>query len=500
MLKRAAERRKDVAKLLLVDLSSLFVPIYKMSAAEADPDYASKATVARVHEMASGFEGVAVCCDSRKSWRKELCPEYKAQRPAQEEPLYHQLRLAKEQLAADGFPMWEAEGFEADDCIGAAVTWLDAEGFDGNVVVVSSDKDLACLAGPSVAIKSLRSGDMMGPDGVFAKFGVRPDQMADWLVLVGDASDNISGVKGIGAKRATELLQKHGTLAHIYANLGDSGAALGLTPSVFTALKESVHICEMARKLITLRTDVELPFQDIFKPRVATKRAEPAWAKEEDMALVTDALTGEVVGTTGPEETPAPKPPEQKKASGTIGSSKSVELVRVDWNHSLEPANLSQAMTLATALHASRLFQAYGSPEAVLAVILAGREFGIGAMSSLKGFHIIEGKPSMSADLMAAIVKRSPLCKQFEIIERTAERATIRIWRTGEAEAFQFSYSVDDAKRAKLVKAGGNWEKDPAGMCVSRCKAIGARLKWEDLIGNVYTPEEMGREDLEEAA
>lgn len=113
-----------MSRLLLVDLSSLFRPLWEMSGDKPDVDYAAKATVARVHELSQGFDGVAIACDSRKSWRKELCPTYKAQRPAQEEPMYHQLALAKEQLAADGFPVWEAEGFEADDVIASAVAWL----------------------------------------------------------------------------------------------------------------------------------------------------------------------------------------------------------------------------------------------------------------------------------------------------------------------------------------------------------------------------------------
>lgn len=495
-------------KLLLVDLSSLSRPIWEMSGKEADQDYASKTTVARVHDMAHGFDGVAVCCDSRKSWRKELAPTYKANRPASEEPMLHQLRLAQETLAADGFPVWQAEGFEADDVIASAAEFLIdpmrvSRTFDNNVTIASNDKDLMQLVqlkddGATVCVKSLRSGTDYDVSGVVQKFGVYPHQMRDWLIMVGDNSDNVAGIKGIGKVRAAELLKKHGSLANIYANLGDACHCLDLTPSMYTNLKEGLENAELARKLITLRTDVELPFADIFKPRTP-KTAPAEFAEEETMHTV----DGEIV-EAAPE---APKATELKKqatekpaGAAALRADKTVALANVEWVHSLEPANLSQAMNLANALFASRLFQAYGSPEAVLATILAGRELGIGTMSALKGYHIIEGKPSMSADLMAAIVKRSPLCKQFEIIERTTERATIRIWRTGEANYLDVSYSVDDAKRAKTYKAGGAWEKDPAGMCVARCKAIGARLKWEDLLGNVYTPEEMGREDFEEAA
>lgn len=111
-------------RLLLVDLSSLFRPIWEMSGQEADQDHASRATVGAVHTMAHGYDGVAICCDSRKSWRKELAPTYKANRPPSEEPMLHQLRLAQEQLRKDGFPVWQVDGMEADDICAAAVKWL----------------------------------------------------------------------------------------------------------------------------------------------------------------------------------------------------------------------------------------------------------------------------------------------------------------------------------------------------------------------------------------
>lgn len=493
-------------RILLVDLSSLFRPIWEMAGKEADVDYASKATVARVHSLAAGFDHVAICCDSRKSWRKELASTYKANRPATEEPLRHQLRLAQEQLRDDGFPVWEADGFEADDVIASAVRSLD----DGEtkIVIASSDKDLFQLVGDRVGVKSLRSGDLHYSDGVQAKLGVRPDQVVDWLCMVGDASDNVEGIKGIGPKRATELLQKHDSLANIYANLGDACHCLGLTPSMYTNLKEGLHTAELARKLITLRTDVELPFADVFKPREAKE--------EESMETVDgeliDETTGEVTRPIDPTGD-APAAVEHrarvetqmkstqvvdiaKKKDGAVFDDKlSRALAPVEWSQSLEPQNLAQALNLAKAVFASRQFAAYGTPEAVLLAIMTGRELGISTMAALRSIHIIEGKPTMSAALIAGLVLRSKTCKQFEIIERTNERATIRIWREGWEKPKDITYSVDDAKRAGRVKQGSGWEKNPADMCVARCQAIGGRLGWPDIFANVYLADELGREE-----
>lgn len=495
-------------RILLVDLSSLFRPIWEMAGKEADVDYASKTTVARVHSLAAGFDHVAICCDSRKSWRKELAPTYKANRPATEEPMRHQLRLAQEQLEADGFPVWTAEGFEADDVIASTVAWLDAEIEYADIVIASSDKDLCQLVEVdqgtddvfSVSVKSLRTGDVMGPDGVKAKFGVEPQQMVDWLCMVGDSSDNVEGIKGIGAKRATELLQKHGSLANIYANLGDACHCLGLTPSMYTNLKEGLHTAELARKLITLRTDVELPFQDIFKPRVAKDQT---GLTEDSM----ETVDGEIIDETTGEVQRRSEPPPKQTNVVDMPKSKDIEkerpafentsraLAPVEWSQSLEPQNLAQALNLAKAVFASRQFAAYGTPEAVLLAIMAGRELGISTMAALRSIHIIEGKPTMSAALMAGLVLRSKSCKQFEVIERTNERATIRIWREGWEKPRDVSYSVDDAKRAGRVKQGSGWEKNPADMCVARCQAIGARLGWPDILANVYLADELGREE-----
>ena len=109
-------------ELVFVDLSSIAHPIFHMSASEPDPNHCSQAIVARVHALANGNEHVAICCDSGRSFRKELDATYKANRPDRDATLHHQIALAVETLKADGFPIWTADGFEADDVIAAATT------------------------------------------------------------------------------------------------------------------------------------------------------------------------------------------------------------------------------------------------------------------------------------------------------------------------------------------------------------------------------------------
>ena len=107
---------------LLVDLSSIAHPIYHISQAEPDPDHTSQATAAAVRRLAADHPHTAICCDSKSSFRKELDVTYKANRPAQEAPLHHQIDLAKEALEADGFPIYEVDGFEGDDLIATRST------------------------------------------------------------------------------------------------------------------------------------------------------------------------------------------------------------------------------------------------------------------------------------------------------------------------------------------------------------------------------------------
>ena len=502
-------------RILLVDLSSLFRPIWESRLQEADTDWTSKTTVARVHEMAHGYEAVAICCDSRKSWRKELAPTYKANRPVSEEPMLHQLRLAQEALKDDGFCVWQAEGFEADDVISAACDQASRyPGLGADVVIASSDKDLTqlvCEMGEyRIRVKSIRTGDVMGPAEVESKFGVPPAKMRDWLCLVGDSSDNVAGVKGVGPKRATELLQKHGSLFDIYANLGDSCAKLGLTPSIYTALKESVEAVELARKLITLRTDVELSFADIFKPR--TPKAAPVDMTEDDMETVDGEIVDEVTET---KSVPPPKTDEKgadvKRDPGSDRAklqvvetqTASVQLVKVDWDKELEPRSGKAALGVASALHASRLFQGFGSPEGIFSTIMLGRELGLGAMSSIRGIHLLDTpqgkKHGLSADLMAALVLSSGKAMFFEPEAIEATYAVYTTQRVGRPKPFTMRFDIEEARAAQLTndtreaKEGrkpGNWEKWAKDMCKARCVARLARAIYPDICFGLYVPEE----------
>lgn len=497
-------------RLLLVDLSSLLYPIFHMSGKEVDVDHASSSTVARVHALSRGFDYVAVCCDSGRSFRNDIAPDYKGNRPERDEVLLHQMRVAQDTLRADGFPVWAVPGFEADDLIATAVDlstpskWTNATGSSletpTSVVVASSDKDLLQLVDGRVSQLTLTGGGTLyGPDAVFQKFGVRPDQMRDYLILVGDASDNVKGVPGIGSKTARAILSQHGSIDALLGRMiaARDGDALGLKPAIYRSLSESVAVMDLARRLVSLDSAVPIPFADIIKPRNAIDTKEG-----EDMQI--DDETGEVTEDDAPPppataDTEKPEPPTTVDVFDVRPPS--TALSRPSWSMELEPRSPSQAVAIANLMFKSKIFSAYGNPQAVLAAILTGRELGIGAMASLRGFHILEdGKISMSAGLMHALILRSGKAKYFVCTHRSNDAATFRTHRIGDADFFEVTYTMDDARLAKLVKEGGGWTKNPADMLVARAISTLARLKYPDVCLGLYTPEELGVDEMREAA
>lgn len=499
------------ATLLLIDLSSIAVPIYKMSGSEADPNYTATQTVARVRSLASGVDHVAVCCDSDRSFRHGVSETYKAQRPQADAPMLHQVRLAEERLSADGFPVWRAKGFEADDVIASAayLALADAER-DVIVRIASADKDLLALVTDRCAIHSLRDGSTVDAAAVVEKFGVRPDQMTDYLCLVGDSSDNIAGAKGIGPKGAAKLLAQFGSLVELYRDLSgaDEAAlkALGLTPAVVVSLRELEPRLDEVRRLVTLRTDVDVPLHEAWHPR--TPLATPTTdmdIPDTDNTTVTDATP-----TTSAQAAPSePTPTQSAPASAPARPAEGMELARpsvsamtprdsVSFTHQLEPRTLQEAGQLAKWIFESRQFSSYGSPQAVLATILAGRELGLQAMASLRAIHIVDGKPTLAADLIRAKVLQSGLARTFRCVERHdvkgEERATFMTQR-GDDPPISVTFTVADG-RAMWAKSDEAWAKSGWGrnavdMCVARASVKLARLVYPEVAFGIYTRDEI---------
>ena len=209
---------------------------------------------------------LAVCCfdAGAKTFRNDMYPDYKANRGEPPEDLIPQFDLCRELVARMGFAVAMTPGFEADDLIATLTTRLRGEGHE--VVIVTGDKDLAQLLAPGVRIWNLAKNDWLSEERVPDKLGVRADQVTDLLALTGDAVDNIPGVRGVGPKAATALLDAFDDLGAIYDDLDrvetlPVRGAKGLRKKLEAGREEAM----LSRRLIRLDREApcEMGFDDM---------------------------------------------------------------------------------------------------------------------------------------------------------------------------------------------------------------------------------------------
>ncbi len=196
---------------------------------------------------------IAVIFDAgRLTFRNRLYDAYKAHRPPPPEELIPQFALVREATEAFGVPGIELADWEADDLIAAYA--LDATRSGGQVTIVSSDKDLMQLIRPGVEMLDPIKQKPIGPVEVMEKFGVTPDKMVEVQALIGDATDNVPGVPGIGPKGAAQLVNEFGDVEAVLA------AAPGMKPSKRRdMLLEHAERARISRELVRLREDAPLP-------------------------------------------------------------------------------------------------------------------------------------------------------------------------------------------------------------------------------------------------
>lgn len=476
----------NTSEVLLIDLSSLAHPIWHQSQAEPDPNSTSQKIVARVRALATSHQYAAICCDAGKSFRKDLSPAYKANRPEADASLQHQIRLACEQLAADGFPIWKVPTFEADDLVASAAVQAVQAGH--NVLIVSADKDLLQLVDACVSQKRPDTGQVLDEAAVVAKFGVKPGQMVDYLALVGDASDNIKGAAGIGPKRAAELLAQFGALASIFQALDANDPTL--KPATAASLREFQPRAATTVELITLRFDAPVPFAEALRERVPADTTAFNDEIGDDMDVQDDAVTTEPAATPAapvaelvPDAEPGPV------VASTLPAV--IEPAPASYQLQLDPRSMQDARVLAKDMHASRLFSAYGTPQGVLATVMLGRELGLPAMASLRQIHVVEGKQALSAQLMVALVLKSGMAEYFEPIEFDDKKATFETKRKGARNPVKLTHTIEMAQTAGLVKDKSNWLKVPTDMLVARAQSRLCRLVYPDVVGGLYSPDEL---------
>ena len=245
------------SKLVLVDGSSYLYRAYhalpKLTSSRGEPTGAIHGVLSMILKLAKEQETdhFAVVFDAPgKTFRDEMFDEYKANRPPMPDDLRLQIDPLLEAVPAMGLPMLRIEGVEADDVIGTLCRQAAADGMQ--VLVSTGDKDMTQLVDKNITLVNTMSGTLLDRDGVKKKFDVFPEQIIDYLGLVGDSSDNIPGVPRVGAKTAAKWLNQYGSVASIIENADE------ITGKVGESLRENLDQLKLSQDLATIRQDVDL--------------------------------------------------------------------------------------------------------------------------------------------------------------------------------------------------------------------------------------------------
>ena len=254
-------------KLMILDGNSIvnraFYGVRPLNAPDGTPTNAVYGFLAILQRMLDEQKPEAVCVSfdlKAPTFRHKACDFYKAQRKPMPEELAVQMPLLKETLDAMGIRRYEIEGFEADDILGAAAAVCERNGWD--CVVVTGDKDSLQLVSNTTSVcnvKTVRGQTetiLYTPESFRAEYGFAPAQMVDLKALMGDSSDNIPGVPGIGEKTALDLVRRYGTVDRIYSSLG----TLDIKDGVRRKLADGEASARQSYWLATIVRDVPLHF------------------------------------------------------------------------------------------------------------------------------------------------------------------------------------------------------------------------------------------------
>lgn len=220
---------------------------------------------------------IAVCDTGKETFRHKIYPEYKANRGKPDDDLIPQFALLKEALSAFNIPALSVEGYEADDVIATIATTADID-----VTIISSDKDLMQLINDKVKMFDPMKNRYISIENVIDKFGVGPDQLLDCFALIGDASDNIPGVPGIGPKTAALLIKQFGSLENLLDNLDQIKQQKRRG-----TLQDNIDKAKLSKKLAKLAIDVDIDNQlDDFIFKIPEQKTLIPFLRKHDFKII----------------------------------------------------------------------------------------------------------------------------------------------------------------------------------------------------------------------
>jgi len=242
---------------VLVDGSSYLFRAYHamppLNNSKGMPTGAVKGVVNMMRSLAKDYASanIVVVFDAKgPTFRNEMYVEYKAHRPPMPDDMRPQIEPIHQIINAMGLPLLIIPGVEADDVIGTLAAQATAQGID--TLISTGDKDMAQLVSPHVGLVNTMTNTYLDEEGVFTKFGVRPDQIIDYLAIVGDTADNIPGVPGAGPKTAVKWLAAYDTLENLMEKADEIGGKIG------EKLRNALDFLPLSQALTTIKLDVEL--------------------------------------------------------------------------------------------------------------------------------------------------------------------------------------------------------------------------------------------------
>jgi hypothetical protein len=427
----------------IIDLSALYWRNWHASDGD-EVSSARRKTLGFVRSL-YGNGDVIVALDSPPYWRTDEYPEYKANRADRSEAAQEELKRCTEEILNDGWKVASAKKYEADDVI---YTLIQHQYKDA--VVYGSDKDL------------LQCCDVIEPWSRNCKtaentLGVKRSQVVDFLTLIGDNSDNIPGVKGVGPKTAIALLDTFGSIEEIFEQRLRSPDKF--KPSTLANLNAALEYIFEMKKLITL--------QDCASVLTIEQ-------KEKDMQQKTS------------EETVA----QETKPVPAQTAAITVQHDPVGFRQSLEPIGVNECYRISEAFFQSRLYSKFPTPQAIMVTIMRGRALGLDATTALDGINVIKGKPTMAASLMVGLVLASQQCEYLYCVDTTDSESSWAGKRKGTPEGIKRTFTMKDAERLELASKD-NWIKQPAIMLKWRAATMIIRELFPDVINGLYATEEM---------
>lgn len=408
--------------------------------------------------------------------RTKVYPEYKANREGAGPVYFEQYRLLQERAQREGFRIVRSKGHEADDVI---ATLVQSDEWD----IYTNDKDLLQLVGDKVTVVSTVDFSERGAAQVAEKFGVAPDQLGDWLALVGDSSDNIPGCPKVGAKTATKILAGVGTLKNLFELLKDGALPIGCTPQLAEVIKANKEQVEMSRTLVELKRDVEIEEKPMKKVEAAEIETE------------TETTGGPLFTDADFEQASTQEPVEVAVASVSVRRDRApapIDSIELRPGVHLTAAKYELMKQLAKNFHDGGMYaRKFSSAQAIFTVMMLGMELGVSPQVACQNFHFIEGRPAPAAHFLIALAKRDPDCLYLEMESETPEAVTYVTKKRSFPKELRFTYSVQDA-RTDQMKWASSSTKNHRAMLRKTAGSQAARLWYPEACNGLYSQEEMG--------